>query len=243
LILGSLGLLALQQLSVPVALALAGASIQKSLMSMAPMILLSGFVAAFFMGVKRVASGPYVETVRELAARAKVPMPRVYAGASTGDPNAFAAGGVQHLSVVAVKGYITRLMTVREMRGVLAHELSHVKYRHVLTLFTSIACLQFLAGGAVTLAQLALGYWAPLIWMIGLMGLTRANERMADAGAAKLTGDPRGMATGLRKFALMDAEEQGVPIREAGMLHRLLMSHPEPLERVQTLGRMLDRPK
>lgn len=243
LILGSFSVLALLKLSVPAALAAAGASLPISLMTMAPMILLSGFAAAFFMRVKRVASGPYVETVRELAARAKVPMPRVYAGETTGDPNAFAAGGVQRFSVVAVKGYITRLMTAREMRGVLAHELSHVKYRHMLTLFAAIACLQLLSGGAAALLPMALGYWAPLFWMIGLMGLTRANERMADAGAAELTGDPRGLATGLRKFALLEMEEEKVPHREGSWLYRLLTSHPDPLERVQTLGRMIEKPK
>lgn len=242
LILGSLAVLALKKLSLAAALATAGASITGSLMSMAPMLLFSGFLAAFFMRTKRVVSGPYVETVRELAARAKVPMPRVYAGESTGDPNAFAAGGVQRLSVVAVKGYITRLMTVREMRGVLAHELSHVKYRHMLTLFASIALLQFFSGGAAALLQMALGYWAPLAWMIGLMGLTRANERMADAGAAKLTGDPRGLATGLRKLALLGIEEDKMPHREGSWLHRLLISHPDPVERVHTLGRMLKKP-
>ncbi|MDD5305400.1 MAG: M48 family metalloprotease, partial [Elusimicrobia bacterium] len=242
LILGSLGLLALHHLSAAAALAKAGAAIPGALMGMTPMILFSGFAAAFFMRVKRVASGPYVETVRELSARAGLPMPRVYAGESTGDPNAFAAGGVQRLSVVAVKGFITRLMTVREMRGVLAHELSHVKYRHVLALFAAIACLQILSGGAATLLQMALGYWAPLLWMIGVMGLTRANERMADAGAAKLTGDPRGLATGLRKFALLGMEEAEMPHREGSWLHRLLISHPDPLERVQTLGRMIEKP-
>ncbi len=241
LIVGSLAVLALLKLSVPAALAAAGASLTGSLVTMAPMILLSGFAAALFMRVKRVRSGPYVETVRDLARRARVPMPRVYAGETTGDPNAFAAGGVQLLSVVAVKGYLTRLMTVREMRGVLAHELSHVKYRHMLTLFASIACLQLLSGGAVTVLQMALGYWAPLLWMIGAMGLTRANERMADAGAAKITGDPRGLATGLRKFALLGVEDEKVPAREGSWLYRLLISHPEPLERVRTLGRMLKK--
>ena len=239
LVLGSLAVLALHHLSVPLAVAQAASTLKVSLMTMTPMILLSGFAAAFFMRVKRVASGRYVDTVRELAARAKVPMPRVYAGETTGDPNAFAAGGVQLLSVVAVKGYITRLMTVREMRGVLAHELSHVKYRHTLTLFAAIACLQIMSGGALTLLQMALGYWAPLLWMIGMMGLTRANERMADAGAAELTGDPRGLATGLRKFALIGMEQEKVPHREGSWLYRLLMSHPDPLERVRTLGRMI----
>lgn len=241
MVLGSLAVLALLKLSVPAALAAAGASLTVSLVTMTPMILLSGFVAALFMRVKRVRSGPYVETVRDLARRAKVPMPRVYAGATTGAPNAFAAGGVQLLSVVAVKGYLTRLMTVRELRGVLAHELSHVKYRHMLTLFASIACLQLMSGGAVTLLQMALGYWAPLLWMIGAMGLTRANERMADAGAAKVTGDPRGLATGLRKFALLGVDDEDVPHREGSWLYRLLISHPDPLERVRTLGRMLKK--
>jgi Zn-dependent protease with chaperone function len=240
---GSLGLLALHQLSLPVALAKAGASLLGSLLSMTPMIVLSGFAAALFMRVKRVASGPYVEAVRDLARRAKVPMPRVYAGPSTGDPNAFAAGGLQSLSVVAVKGYITRLMTVREMRGVLAHELSHVKFRHTLALFAAIAFLQISSGGAVTLLQMAVGYWTPLLWMIGLMGLTRANERMADAGAAWLTGDPRGLATGLRKFALLGQEEEKVPHREGSWLYRLLLSHPDPLERVRTLARMIEKPR
>lgn len=241
MVLGSLAVLALLKPSVPAALAAAGASLTGSLVTMAPMILLSGFAAALFMRVRRVRSGPFVETVRDLASRAEVPMPRVYAGETTGDPNAFAAGGVQFLSVVAVKGYLTRLMTVREVRGVLAHELSHVKYRHMLTLFASIACLQLLSGGAATLAQMALGYWAPLLWMIGAMGLTRANERMADAGAAKITGDPRGLATGLRKFALLGVDDEKVPHREGSWLYRLLLSHPDPLERVRTLGRMLKK--
>jgi heat shock protein HtpX len=243
MVLSALGLLALKHLLWPAALAAAGTAAMWSMLGLIPMLLLSGFAAARAMGAKRVKSGgPYVEAVRELAARAKVPMPFVYAGESTGAPNAFASGLIQSLSVVALKGYITRLLSVREMRAVLGHELSHVKYRHMLSLSAAIVLSQLVSGGASALLQMALGYWAPLLWMIGLMAIIRANERMADAGAAKLTGDPRALATGLRKMALIGLEKEEVPQAEGSWLHRLLLSHPAALERVQTLGRMLKKP-
>ncbi|MBI5209629.1 MAG: M48 family metalloprotease [Elusimicrobia bacterium] len=239
IVLGSIAFVALHQLSLPAALALAGPKLLAGLKSLAPFALLGGFLAALFMRVKRVKTGPYVDTVAELAAKAGLPMPRVHAGKTTGSPNAFAAGAFHSLAVVAVVGTITRLMTVREMRGILGHELSHVKYRHMLSFFLAIPFVQLLSLGAATILQMAVVYWAPVLWVLALLGLTRANERMADAGGAKLTGDPRGLATGLRKLALLGSVGDKMPHREGSWLYRLFLSHPDPLERVRTLGRML----
>ncbi|MBI4677615.1 MAG: M48 family metalloprotease [Elusimicrobia bacterium] len=239
IIVGSLALVALHQLSVPAALLLAGPKLLASLKFLIPFALLGGFLAVLFMRARRVKTGPYVDTVRELASKAGLPMPRVHAGKTTGQPNAFAAGAFYRLAVVAVVGYITRLMTVREMRAVLGHELSHVKYRHMLSFFLAIPFVQLLSLGAATILQMALVYWAPILWVLAVLGLTRANERMADAGGAKVTGDPRGLATGLRKLALVGMVSDKMPHREGSWLYRLFLSHPDPLERVQTLGRML----
>jgi Zn-dependent protease with chaperone function len=238
LVLTGLGLPALFHLSLPAALASVGAAVTGSFVYLAPMLLLSGLAAPFFMGAKPATAGAYAETVRELAARAGLPTPKAYAGAKNGPPNAFAAGVFQRLAVVAVTGFITRLLSVREMRGVLAHELSHVKYRHMLVLSGALLIFPSLAVTAPSLLQLTAAYWATLVWVIGVMGLMRANERMADAGAAKLLGDPRGLATGLRKLALLGMVSGKVPDREGSLLYRLLLSHPDPLERIQALSRM-----
>lgn len=237
LVLGSVALLLLQQLSLPAALAAMMSALSDSIKYMLPVFLLGGLLVVFFKEAAPITRGAYPETVRELAARAGLPTPKVYADKAEGPPNAFAAGMLQRMSVVAVMGCITRLMTVRELRGVLAHELSHVRYRHMLALFGALAFFPAF-GAAASLLQLMVAYWAPLIWMACVMGLMRANERMADAGAAKLLGDSRGLATGLRKFALMGMDSGKVPDREGSLLYRLLLTHPDPLERVQTLGRM-----
>ncbi|MBI5622153.1 MAG: M48 family metalloprotease [Elusimicrobia bacterium] len=242
IILGAIGLLALHQFSLAAALSLAAARLPSSLWTLIPFGLAGGFLAALFMKVKKAEPGPYADTVAELAAKAGLPMPSVKVGKTTGDPNAFASGALYHLAVVAVVGYITRLMTVREMRGILGHELSHVKYRHMLSFLFAIPFLQLVSLGGTSILQLALGYWAPILWVLAVLGLTRANERMADAGGAKVTGDPRGLATGLRKLAMVGMVSERMPHREGSWLYRLFLSHPDPLERVQTLARMLKSP-
>jgi heat shock protein HtpX len=239
IVLGSLGMLSLFFLPPAAALDYAATHILSSLWTLIPFGLAGGFLAALFMKVKKAAPGPYVDTVRELADKAGLPMPSVKAGKTPGDPNAFAAGALHHLAVVAVVGTITRLMTVREMRGILGHELSHVKYRHMLSFLFAIPFLQLVSISGESVFQMALAYWAPILWVLALLGLTRANERMADAGGALVTNDPRGLATGLRKLALMGMASDMMPHREGSWLYRLFLSHPDPHERVETLARML----
>ncbi|MBI5883388.1 MAG: M48 family metalloprotease [Elusimicrobia bacterium] len=243
IVVGAIGILALHQFSLIAALAIAGPKLLSSIKFLIPMGLLGGFLVTIFMKVKKVAAGPYVDTVRELADKAGLPMPKVHAGKTTGAPNAFAAGALYHLAVVAVVGMISRMMTVREMRGILGHELSHVKFRHMLSFFLAIPFLQVLSIGSISIFHMALMYWAPILWTIAVLGLTRANERMADAGGAKVTGDARGLATGLRKLALLGMVSDKMPHREGSWLYRLFLSHPDPLERVQTLGRMIKAEK
>src|SRR5262245_40145564 len=108
--------------------------------------------------------------VRELAVGAHMPMPRVYL-IPTDSPNAFATGRSPEHAAVAVTEGIMRLLTIDELRGVLAHELSHVKNRD--TLISAIAAT--LAGVVLWVAQMA--RWA------AIFGGMRRDERDEGGGA------------------------------------------------------------
>ena len=241
MLLGALGLLFVTYGSIPAAL-MGALSNMKSALMMLPMIFLSSWLATQFMGADKVKpQGPYPDMVRDLASRAKIPMPGVYAAKNTGKPNAFASGIFQSFSVVAVIGSITRLLTVRELRGVLGHETSHLRYRHMLTFMAAFLLLQTVSlAGFSSLLQAALNYWMPFLWVISLLGLMRANENMADAGAAKLTGDPLGLATSLRKLTLLGTLDGSRP-QTFNWISRLLLTHPPGLKRFRTLGRMIKK--
>lgn len=238
LVLGSLGILALHQLSVTGAIEYALPILWSTAKMFVPMFLLSGFMAALFQRTKRTKEGPIVDMVRELAGKLGLPMPRVYAGKTTGPPNAFAAGALHHLSVVAVIGSITRLLSPKELFGVMGHEMSHVKFRHMLSFFIGIPFLQLLSLGAANLFQLSLAYWAPLAWVFLFLAISRANERMADSGAAKALGESRGLATGLRKMSVYGALKSKIPHHAGTWIYKLFLSHPDPRSRVSTLHRM-----
>jgi len=239
--LSALGLVALHQMSITGALAYAGPLLLHSVKFMLPMFLFSGFVAVLFFRAKRVHDGPIYEMVRELAGKLKLPMPRVYEGAKTGSPNAFASGALHRLSVVAVVGSITRMLTMRELRGVIGHELSHVKYRHMLAFFAAIPFLQLLSLGAASLPQLIVSYWATLVWVLLFLANSRTDEQMADSGSAVLVQDPKALATGLRKLSIFGRLMSKVPHSEGSWLYKLLLSHPSPKDRVRYLGGMSRR--
>jgi heat shock protein HtpX len=160
--------------------------------------------------------------VRELAVGAHMPMPRIYL-IPTDSPNAFATGRSPEHAAVAVTEGILRLLTPDELRGVLAHELSHVKNRD--TLISAIAAT--LAGVVLMIARMAqwaaifggmrrdereegggaLGFLlmiivAPIAAMLIQLAISRAREYQADATGAQLSHAPQSLAAALEKIAV-----------------------------------------
>lgn len=155
--------------------------------------------------------------VRELAMRAEIPMPRVYRIPSP-QPNAFATGRNPKNGVVAVTDGILQVLTERELRGVLAHEIGHIRNRDILvsTIAAAIAgaiayianVLQFGAmfgahddeEGSNPLAALALAIVAPIAATLVQLGISRSREFLADETGARLSGDPEALASALEKL-------------------------------------------
>ena len=172
--------------------------------------------------------------VHNLTVRAGLPMPKLYVIPSEG-ANAFATGRDPSHAAVAVTQGILRLMDERELTGVLAHELAHVKNRDILissvaaTLAGVIMMLANMAqwaaifgmgrsdddeDGGGMLGMLLMAFLAPLAAMIIQMAISRTREFAADRTGAALSGDPLGLASALSKLGLaaeripMDASPQ-----------------------------------
>jgi len=173
------------------------------------------------------------DTVRELAERADLPMPKV-AIVPDATPNAFATGRNPERAVVAVTEGLLRLTNQRELRGVIAHELAHVKHRDTLiatiaaasaAAITSIAqLLQFgalfggLGGdddeGGSGLGMLLMSIVAPIGAIMIQAGISRSREYLADDYAAELTKDPQGLADALAKLQSYGQQllQRGAPL-------------------------------
>ncbi len=210
-------------------------------------------------------SSPYLyNMVRELAGRAQLPMPKVYI-IHEDQPNAFATGrNPDNAAVAATTGILQRL-NERELRGVMAHELAHVRHRDIListisaTMAGAISALANFAmmfGGrdesgrpANPIASIAVALLAPLAASLIQMAISRAREFEADRGGAEIAGDPNALADALLKI---DAFARGIPMPTAeahpetgqmmimnplsgGGLRGLFSTHPATEERVARL--------
>ncbi|MEO9254348.1 MAG: zinc metalloprotease HtpX [Tepidiformaceae bacterium] len=161
--------------------------------------------------------------VREVANLSKMPMPRVYV-VDTDSPNAFATGRNPKHAVVAVTTGIRRILTDRELRGVLGHEMGHVRNHDILT--SSIVAT--IAGAISLIAQMLM--WSqifgggrgrgqnPMLSLVAILvapiaasmiqlGISRQREYAADKTGAEVTHDPEALADALEKL------ERGVQVR------------------------------
>ena len=171
---------------------------------------------------------PLYQITQRLAQQAGLPMPKVYVIPDS-SPNAFATGrNPQHAAVAATEG-IMQALGPQELEGVIAHELAHVKHRDILissvaaTLAAAVMVMARMAmyagmfggsrddreGGSNPIALLGMLIFAPLAASLIQMAISRSREFAADAGAARITGNPRALAEALRKI---DAIARRVPL-------------------------------
>ncbi|HXX83738.1 MAG TPA: zinc metalloprotease HtpX [Casimicrobiaceae bacterium] len=209
------------------------------------------------------ASAPLLySTVKDLARRAGLPMPKVYL-IDEAQPNAFATGrNPEHAAVAATTG-ILQLLSPRELAGVLGHELTHVKNRDILTSTITAS----IAGAIATLAQFGMFFGgrnddernpvlallvliiAPIAAMLIQLAISRGREYEADHGGAEVSGDPRALADALAKI---DRYAKGLPLPPAeahpataqmmiinplhgGGIAGLFSTHPPTEERIRRL--------
>ncbi len=163
--------------------------------------------------------------IRQLAARAGLPMPRVYIIPSD-TPNAFATGrNPEHAAVAATTG-ILRILSREELMGVMAHELSHVKHRDILissVAATVAGAITYLANmaqwaamfgggrdrdeeGGGLLGLLVMAIVAPLAALLIQMAISRSREYDADKGGAEVSGNPLYLAGALRKLEMANRQ-------------------------------------
>jgi heat shock protein HtpX len=206
----------------------------------------------------------FVRMVHELADKAGLPHPKVYL-INEDAPNAFATGrNPEHAAVAATTGII-RVLSERELRGVMAHELAHVKHRDILisTISATMAgAIGMLANFGMMfsgrdsegrpsnpLVGLLVAILAPLAASLIQMAISRAREFEADRGGAEISGDPQALASALQKI---QRYAQGIPMEaaerhpetaqmmimnplSAGGLRGLFSTHPATEERVERL--------
>lgn len=206
--------------------------------------------------------------VRDLSMRAGLPMPKVYI-IPNDTPNAFATGRNPDHAAVAVTSGIMNILSEGELRGVIGHELAHVKHRDILigtiaAVFAgAIAMLAHMAqwaaifgggrsdnerGGGM-FGMLAMAIVAPIAAMLIQMAISRSREYSADESGARFHGNPRDLASALRK---LQRGAQAIPMQASPStahmfivnplsgkgLMQLFSTHPPMEERVARLEAM-----
>ncbi|MBT3941005.1 zinc metalloprotease HtpX [Candidatus Woesearchaeota archaeon] len=207
------------------------------------------------------------QMVAEVARKAKLPKPRVYVVPSPA-ANAFATGRNPKHAVVAVTQGIMELLSERELKGVIAHELAHVKNRDILigsiaaTIAGAISVIAFMArwgaifggfgrrDGGNVLELLALAIVTPIIAMIIQLAISRSREFMADEDGAKFIGDGKPLASALKK---LEAQAKHRPMRfgsrgsahmmivnplSSGAFVKMFSTHPAVEDRVKRLEKI-----
>ncbi len=203
------------------------------------------------------------QMVRELTTRAGLPMPRLYVIPSD-QPNAFATGRNPKHAAVAVTSGITKLLSDDELRGVISHELGHVRNRDILTVSIASAI-----GAMITwlayffmwfgsdddssplslIASLALVLLAPISASLIQLAISRQREFSADATGAEICGNPESLASALlrleegAKAIPMQVNQATEPLYivkpfRGGGVARLFSTHPPIEERVRRLRQM-----
>jgi len=202
------------------------------------------------------------QIVRELTTRADLPMPRLYM-IPTDQPNAFATGRSPNHSAVAVTQGITKLLSEDELRGVIAHELAHIRNRDILTqsvasaigaMITYLAYFFLWFGGddespLSIVSSLAMVILAPIAASLIQLAISRQREYSADATGAEFCGNPESLASALlrleegAKAMPMQVNQATEPLYivkpfSGGGLAGLFSTHPPIEERVRRLRQM-----
>jgi heat shock protein HtpX len=208
--------------------------------------------------------------VKNLALRGDIPIPRVYV-IPENTPNAFATGRDENHAVVAVTEGITRILNRDELEGVIGHELTHIKNKDMLigsiaaTLAGAIVMLANMAqwaaifggvsrdddegGGGGLIGLILMAILAPIAATVIQMAISRSREFLADAGGAKISGKPYGLAGALEK---LQRASQAIPMDAnpstahmfivnpltGGSLMSLFSTHPPLEERIARLKSM-----
>jgi heat shock protein HtpX len=204
-------------------------------------------------------------TVRELTMKAGMPMPRVYM-IEASQPNAFATGRNPEHAAVAVTTGIMRILSNEELRGVIGHELAHVRHRDIListvaaTIAGAISYLAYIAQWAAIFggrddedggpfALIAMAIVAPIAAMIVQLAISRAREYEADSDGARLAGNPRYLSNALRRLG---EATRKIPMKATPATShlfivnplsgrgfaRLFSTHPPLEERIRRLEQM-----
>lgn len=200
--------------------------------------------------------------VERLAKKAEIPMPKVYV-INTDVPNAFATGRNPEHAAVAINTGLARMLDDDELEGVIAHELSHIKHRDILTstiagcmanLITNIAHFAAFFGGGRDdenrnpIATLAMLFLAPLAAGMIQMAISRSREYEADRSGGEISGKPDALADALLKIESYAKRSRVMPGASEATAHMFIINpftgkdfkslfstHPSTEERVALL--------
>ena len=214
--------------------------------------------------IDRAAAPEIFDMVARLAANAQIPMPKVYI-VDNPQPNAFATGRDPEHAAVAIHTGLLNMLDEREIAGVMAHELMHVKNRDTLIMTITatiagaigmLANFAFFFGGSRDsegrsnpIAGILVMILAPLAASLVQMAISRSREYGADDGGARISGDPLALASALRKIENAAHQVPNYPAQAnpatahmfiinplgGGGMDNLFATHPSTTNRVARL--------